>query len=351
MKNEKLENILCNQNFSKEEVIYLLSLAEKHDIERLFRKADQIRKDFCGEEVHLRGVIEISNHCEQNCLFCGLRDDNFTVKRYRMEPDEIIETAAKLVKLGIYTIVLKSGEDRKLDTDIIAHIIYSIKKSTNVAITLSLGERGLDEYKTWKIAGADRYILRHESCDSKKYAYYRNKETHTNRIQQLKYLKRLGYQIGDGTIIGLPLQTIDEIADDILLFQEMDSDMIAFSPFIPSPFTPFQNKPAGSVELTLKAIAVARLLLKNVHIPATTALDSLDPQGKEKGLKCGANILMPNYTPYPYRESYSIYPNRRDSNSDPFDSHKLLVDRISNIGRDISFSRGDSLRNSSFLHL
>lgn len=351
MQNEKLENILFNQNFSKDEILYLLSLKEKVDIERLFQRADQVRKEFCGDEIHLRGVIEISNHCDQNCLFCGLRDDNFTVKRYRMELDEIIETAAKLVKLGIYTIVLKSGEDRELDTDYIAYLIYSIKSSANVAITLSLGERGLDEYKTWKIAGADRYILRHESCDPQKYAYYRNKKTHTNRIQHLKYLKRLGYQIGGGSIIGLPLQTINEIADDILLLQELDADMISFSPFVPSPFTPFQNKSAGSVEMTLKAIAVSRLLLKNVHIPATTALDSLDSRGKEKGLNCGANILMPNYTPYPYREGYQIYPNRRDMNSDPFNNHKMLLNRITSLGRDVSFSRGDSLRKNNFISL
>lgn len=346
MNDKILNEILDKDNFSRDELKSLLELGEKHQVEMLFNRADLLRKNYFGDEIHLRGVIEISNYCRKNCNYCGLRDENYTIKRYRMEPDEIIEIASQIAKLGIYTIVLKSGEDEKLDLDFISYLIYSIKSHTNLAIMLSLGERGFDEYKSWKIAGADRYILRHETCDKKKYSLYTNKQSFINRVQHLKYLKRLGYQVGTGSLIGLPLQTIDDIIDDILLMKQLDVDIASFAPFIPTPHTPYENRPAGDVLTTLKAIAVARLVLKNTHIPATTSLDSLDFEGREKGLNCGANVVMPDFTPQPYREKYLLYPQRRYSESDPISSHRNLRQRIEKLGRQISFSRGDSLKNS-----
>jgi biotin synthase len=341
-----LEKLLHSDQLTRDEIIFLLSLTDKNDIESLFRRADEVRMQYCGDEVHLRGIIEISNYCDQNCFYCGLREENYTLTRYRMPTDEIIETATLINNLGIHTIVLQSGEDHILDTDLIAYLIYTIKQKTDVAITLSLGERGFDEYRTWKIAGADRYLLKHETANPKLYAAYHHKQKLSDRIAHLKFLKIIGYQIGSGNMIGLPMQTIDDIADDILLCQELDLDMAAFGPFIPSPHTPYQLKKPGSVELTLKTMAAARLVLKNAHIPATTALATLDEEGRVKGLNVGANVVMPDFTPNPYRDQYQIYPDRKCVSNDTSKLHPTLQRQLELIGRRISTARGDSLKFS-----
>lgn len=340
-----LNEILNKEELSGEEIIYLLNLSEEEDIAKLYKRADDVRKAFCTDEVHLRGIIEFSNHCQQNCLYCGLREDNISLPRYRMSADEIIDTAKKISNLGIRTIVLQSGEDSFYDTDIIAYIIYSIKQSTDAAVTLSIGERRFDEYRAWEIAGADRYLLKHESANPEHFYAYHLKQRLESRVNHLRFLKRIGFQIGSGNMIGLPKQTPDDIADDISLCKQLDVDMAAFGPFIPAPFTPYNNFQAGSVELTLKTIAIARLVLKKVHIPATTALDVLDEFGREKGLKTGANVIMPNFTPKQYREKYQVYPNKNREIKQEFSKNKsLLQARIENLGRSISQTQGNSLK-------
>ncbi len=339
-----LDDILNKEDLSKEEIITLLSLDNKNDQQKLFDRANELRLLYCGEEVHLRGIIEISNICEQNCVYCGLRADNKKLERYRMTPEEIIETAKNISNLGIFTIVLQSGEDCHFDSDIISYLIYQIKQKANVAITLSLGERTFEEYRTWKIAGADRYLLKHETANKLLYEKYHFKQQLSERLEHLKFLKSIGYQIGSGSMIGLPMQTIEDIADDILLCKTLDLDMAAFGPFISSPDTPYQNFNSGSAELTLKTMAVARIVLKKVHIPATTALDTIDSIGREKGLSAGANVVMPDLTPFPYRSNYQIYPNKRGSLDDPTVSTASLQKRIEALGRKISSKRGDSLK-------
>lgn len=341
-----LQQLLHKDELTRDEIIFLLGLSEEKEKESLFKRADEVRKQYCGDEVHLRGIIEISNYCNQNCFYCGLREENYNITRYRMTPEEIIETARLITNFGINTIVLQSGEDHVLDTDLIAYIIYSIKQKTDAAITLSLGERGFDEYRTWKIAGADRYLLKHETANPKLYAAYHLKQKLSDRIAHLRFLKILGYQIGSGNMIGLPMQTIEDIADDILLCKELDLDMAAFGPFIPSPHTPYRLKKPGDVSLTLKTMAVARLVLKNVHIPATTALATLDEEGRIKGLNVGANVVMPDFTPAPYREQYQIYPDRKCVSKDTTKLHSTLQSQLESIGRRISSSRGDSLKFS-----
>lgn len=342
----ELDVILNKEELSKDEIVYLLNLNDEDEVNKLYAKADSLRKLYHGDEVHFRGIIDFSNFCEQNCIYCGLREENFSLHRYRMAADEIIETAKIIANEGVFTIVLQSGEDSFYDTDMISYIIYSIKQKTNLAITLSLGERRFDEYKAWKIAGADRYLLKHETANEKHYFACHNKQNLNERIKHLRFLKQIGYQIASGSLIGLPLQTIEDLADDILLCKELDVDMAAFGPFIPAPFTPYKSHKAGSVELTLKTIAVARIVLKNVHIPATTALDSLDEYGRELGLRCGANVVMPDFTPHPYRENYQIYPGKRGAADDPLVSHKMILSRIEAIGRKVSASRGDSLKHA-----
>ena len=339
-----LEELLHKEELSREEIIFLLNLTDEVEKKELFARADEVRAQYCGDEVHLRGIIEFSNYCEQNCLYCGLREDNFTLPRYRMTPEEIIEAAKTVSKLGIFTIVLQSGEDRYYDTDMIAYITYQIKHQADVAVTLCLGERGFDEYRAWKYAGADRYLLKHETANEWLYSIYHKKQRLEERLNHLRFLKTLGYQIGSGNMIGLPMQTDGDLADDLLLCKDLDLDMAAFGPFIPSPHTPFQNKQSGEVELTLKAMAVARLVLKNVHIPATTALATLKDDGRIRGLNVGANVIMPDMTPMPYREKYQIYPNRKCIGDNPLTCKSCLELQVESIGRKISNKRGDSLK-------
>jgi biotin synthase len=339
-----LEQILNNDKLTKEEIVFLLNLTDQKDQQMLFDRADEVRALYCGDEIHLRGIIEFSNYCDQNCIYCGLRAGNSNLTRYRMKPEEIIETARTISNLGIYTIVLQSGEDRFYDTDLIAYIIYTIKQKADVAITLCLGERGFDEYRAWKIAGADRYLLKHETANPDLYAAYHSNQRLEDRLNHLKVLKSIGYQIGSGNMIGLPMQTIEDIADDILLCKGLNLDMAAFGPFISSPDTPYSGLQAGGVDLTLRTMAVARLVLKNVHIPATTALATLDQEARIKGLQSGANIVMPDYTPSPYRELYQIYPNKMCLNDNPLGCKSCLQLQVESIGRKISDSRGDSLK-------
>ncbi len=340
----RLEEILYKEKLSREEIIFLLKLKEKSDLQKLIRRADEVRANHCGDDVDLRGIIEFSNYCEQDCLYCGLRKENLKIQRYRMSPEEIIETSKQISNLGIYTIVLQSGEDSYYDTDLISYIIYHIKQYSDVAITLCMGERGFEEYSTWKLAGADRYLLKHETANPRLYSIYRKEHNLNERLTHLEALKTLGYQIGSGNIIGLPLQTEEDIADDIILCSKLNLDMAAFGPFIPAPGTPYQNRRTGSIELTLKTMAVARIVLKNVHIPATTALATIDEGGRIKSLTSGANVIMPDFTPLQYRDSYEFYPNRNTIKEDPNSVKTLLTLQLESIGRKLSSGKGDSLK-------
>ncbi|MGK9369622.1 [FeFe] hydrogenase H-cluster radical SAM maturase HydE [Melioribacter sp. Ez-97] len=339
-----INELLKKESLNRDEIIYLLGLSDEKEINSLFARADEVRRLYCGDEVHLRGIIDFSNYCEQDCLYCGLRKSNKNLPRYRMTPDEVVEVAHKIINKGIFTIVLQSGEDAYYDTDQIAYIIYSIKRKADVAITLSLGERDFEEYRTWKIAGADRYLIKHETANPKLYAAFHENQKLDERLEHIRFLKEIGYQVGSGNMIGLPNQTLEDIADDILLCKEFDLDMAAFGPFIPAPDTPWHNKKAGDVLLTLKTMAVARIVLKDAHIPATTALATLDEDGRIKGLKAGANVVMPDFTPSPYREKYQIYADRKCVNDNPDYCRSCLQLQIESIGRRVSSSRGDSLK-------
>jgi biotin synthase len=261
-----------------------------------------------------------------------------------MSRDEILNTAHFIFKAGIRTIVLQSGEDSFYDCDEIESIIKEIKNNFDAAITLSLGERKFEEYKSWIDAGADRYLLKHETANPKLYSIYHQGDNLETRLNHLRFLKSIGFQTGSGNIVGLPDQLPEDIADDLLLLKELDVDMASISPFIPSPHTPFGNKAKANVDLTLKAMAVARIVLKDVHIPATTALGTLDETGREKGLKVGANVIMPNYTPNPYRQNYQIYPDKKCISDDPLACGACLTLMIESLGRTVGSSKGDSLK-------
>jgi biotin synthase len=341
---QNIDLILGKENLTKEDIIFLLSLKDPLDIKLLYQRADEVRKKYCGDEVHLRGIIEFSNNCEQDCPYCGLRLSNSRLERYRMNDNEIIVTAEHINKAGIKTIVLQSGEDFEYTRSFITELITSIKNKLNVAITLSLGERDFGDYDEWKKAGADRYLLKHETAKPDLYEKIHQKQKLEERLGHLKYLKSIGFQTGSGNIIGLPGQTLEDIADDLILCKELDIDMASISPFIPSPDTPFKNVARANLELTLKAMAVGRIFLKDVHIPATTALGTLDELGREKGLQVGANVIMPNYTPNPYRQNYQIYPDKKCISDDPLACGSCLTLMIQSLGRKVGTTKGHSLK-------
>ena len=322
---------------NKQEILDILSDNTKNDW--LFKEADRIRHENVGDEVHLRGLIEFSNICRCQCKYCGLQSLNKTIERYRISPDDIVLYAKKAVEMGYRTVVLQSGEDEYFSKDIMCDIVKRIK-SFDVAVTLSIGERSFDDYKAFKDAGADRYLLRIETTDKDLYKQMHPNMNFENRLRCLKDLKSLGYETGTGCLVGLPGQTIESLADDILFFKEIDADMVGIGPFIAHPETPLKNAQNGSFTLALKVMALTRILLKNINIPATTAMETLNPNGRIIALQSGANVVMPNVTTTEYRAKYEIYPNKICINEDPTQCRGCIEAKIRSIGRTISTDKG-----------
>lgn len=322
-------------NLSKEEIVELLS---NDNQEILFKKADEIRQQYVGDEVHLRGLIEFSNICRNNCMYCGIRRDNNELKRYRMSKEEIIETAKNAANIGFKTIVMQSGEDLHFSNDVMCEILSEIKKF-DVAITLSVGERTYEDYKLWKEAGADRYLIRIETTDKDLYHRLDPGMSWQNRYDCSMWLKELGYELGSGIMVGLPGQSIESIADDLLFLRDIEVDMAGIGPFIPAPNTPLANEKGGTLNLALRTMAVMRLLMPDINIPATTAMESLHPNGRIMALQAGANVVMPNITANEYKQLYTLYPNK--TNVDKAQSNTDIVAKITSIGRTIGKGYGE----------
>lgn len=324
-------------SLDKQEIV---SILEDNSInEDLFGFADETRKIFVGEEVHLRGLVEFSNICKCNCFYCGLRKDNPNVERYRMDFDEIIALAQSAKKQGYKTLVLQSGEDLFFDVNKMTEIISAIK-NMGFALTLSLGEKTFEEYKAYKEAGADRYLLRIETTDENLYKKLHPNMSFQNRKRCLTDLKKLGFETGTGCLVGLPEQSLDSLAEDILFFKELDADMVGLGPFIPSPNTPLAQENGGSLEKALKVMALTRLLLPDINIPATTAMETIEKNGRIKALKSGANVVMPNVTNDEYKKKYEIYPEKAGSNISSEDYKSAIESQILSIGRTISTGFG-----------
>ena len=322
---------------NKQEIIDILSDSTKNDW--LFNEANRIRRENVGDEVHLRGLVEFSNICKRQCKYCGLRSPNKEIERYRLSKDEILFTAKNAVDLGYKTIVLQSGEDDYYDTDRMCEIICGIKK-LDVALTLSIGEKTYDEYKAFKKAGADRYLLRIETTDKKLYAVMHPGVNIENRFECLYNLKKLGYETGTGCLVGLPKQTIESLADDILFFKELDADMVGIGPFIPHEQTPLKDDEKGDFWLALKVMALTRINLPDINIPATTAMETINPNGRIIALQSGANVVMPNVTGQEYRAKYEIYPGKICINDAPEKCRGCIEGKIKAIGRTISKEKG-----------
>jgi len=329
---------------SRDEIIELLKMPGEYS-EDLFATADRVRKNEVGREIYLRGIIEFSNFCERNCLYCGLRKNNGRLSRYRMTDDEILVTAEHIIKTGIPTVVLQSGEDLYYSTDKICLLIERIKNETGLMITLSIGERNVSDFQAFGQAGASRYLLKHETASPELYQYLRSGCQLDKRMQCLQSLKHLGFETGTGNMVGLPGQTFEILADDLLVMKLLDADMLGIGPFIAHPDTPLAGIDNDDIELTLRVIAMARLLTRNTNIPATTALATLNPHGRLQALQAGANVVMPDFTPDIYKNRYDIYPGRTDVGPAGEIIGRLEKD-FQSIGRTIRFSVGNRSQKS-----
>ncbi|WP_446897782.1 [FeFe] hydrogenase H-cluster radical SAM maturase HydE [Clostridium sp. LBM24168] len=329
-------------HYMQKDDIVRLFLDDRYSNE-LFETADRVRKKYVGDQVHLRGLIEFSNICKRDCMYCGLRRSNKNIKRYRIEPDRIIELARKAVGYGYKTFVMQSGEDDYYTVDIMKYIISNIKKM-DVAITLSIGEKSFEEYKAYKEAGADRYLLRIETTDPELYRDMDPGMSHENRKRCLKDLKSLGYEVGTGCLIGLPGQSIKSLADDILFFKKIDADMVGVGPFIPNADTPLKNARGGDFETARKLVAIMRLIMPDINIPATTAMETLNPNGRAIILQSGANVVMPNVTEGIYRKLYALYPGKICTGDTPEHCVNCITGKIVMIGRKVASTKGFRVR-------
>ncbi|MGN2371178.1 [FeFe] hydrogenase H-cluster radical SAM maturase HydE [Clostridium cagae] len=341
-----IEKASITHELNKDEILQLLSCDDIND--DLFKAADKVREKSLGNIVHLRGLIEFTNICKRNCLYCGLRRDNKNIKRYRLSKEEIIDFAKKAVSYGYKTIVLQGGEDDFFTKEKMVEIIKAIK-NLNVALTLSLGEKTYEEYKAFKEAGADRYLLRIETTDKKLYKEMDPMMSYDERLNCLKNLGHLDYEVGTGVLVGLPNQTLDSLADDILFFKKLNADMIGIGPFIPNEDTPLKYSKGGNLNLALKVMSITRLLLPDINIPATTAMESLHKNGRILALQSGANVVMPNVTEGEYRKLYALYPGKICTGDTPSHCRGCITGKITSINREVSNGygfRGNQNKNS-----
>jgi biotin synthase len=339
-----MRRLLSQPEFSRDDIITLLSLTHPADNAALLRRADEVRRETMGDEVHIRGIIEIANVCACDCSYCGLRASNAAVERYRIPAAEILGRVRTLAGLPLRTVVLQSGEARVYDPGELAALLRDIKRECETAVTISFGQHDEASYRMWLEAGADRYLLKHETANPFLFKRLKPDSNYQERLLALTTLRRIGYQIGTGNMVGLPGQSLGDIADDILLCRQLEADMCTFGPFIPSPGTPLADTRPGSVELSLRVLAVARLVLPQAHIPANTALGTLDPDARRRALQSGCNVIMPNFTPLEYRRRYTIYPKQLPERDDARRTYDDTVAMIRSLGRSVGAGRGDSLR-------
>jgi len=338
-----IDKLLQTSILQKEEWMFLLSNRNDEIVAYTFEKARKISEQYYGKKVFARGLIEFTNYCKNNCFYCGIRCGNRKVERYRLTKEEILTCCRIGNELGFRTFVLQGGEDPFFTDERILEIITLIKETyPENALTLSFGERSYASYLSFKDAGADRYLLRHETANSEHYSQIHPKNlSDILRKQCLLDLKQIGFQTGTGFMVGSPYQTIENIAEDMLFIADFKPQMLGIGPFIPHKDTPFADFPAGSVELTLFLLALSRLLLPHVLLPATTALGTLDLHGREKAVLAGANVLMPNLSPLHVRKRYMLYNNKIATGLEAAEGVNKLEESMAAIGYELVHERGD----------
>lgn len=349
--NTKVKNLIdklyTTNHLSKSEYVDLISLRDSESAEYLRTLADAVRRKIYGNSVFVRGLIEISNYCKNDCLYCGIRRSNRNCQRYRLSYEDIISCCDDGYKLGFRTFVLQGGEDAFFTDDFLCKLIIDIKsKYPDCAVTLSLGERSYESYKALFDSGADRYLLRHETANKEHYQkLHPNEMSFDNRMDCLNNLCEIGYQVGCGFMVGSPYQTIENLAEDLLFIENFKPDMCGIGPFIPHKDTPFRDEKSGTAELTCYLLSIIRLIYPPILLPSTTALGTIQDNGRELGIMSGANVVMPNLSPVAVRKKYELYDNKICTGEESAQCKHCLSNRMKSIGYEIVTSRGDILKN------
>ncbi len=339
---ELIAKLKTTQNLTDAELKTLLT-TDAYD-EELRDAADAVRRENYGTAVYIRGLIEFTNYCKNDCLYCGIRRSNHCAQRYRLTLEDILECCKEGYALGFRTFVLQGGEDPYFTDDRICEIVSAIRMAyPDCAITLSIGEKSYESYLAYYKAGANRYLLRHETADAEHYSRLHPSElTFENRRRCLFDLKKIGYQVGAGFMVGSPYQTIDSLVADLRFLQELQPQMIGIGPFLSHKDTPLRDFPNGELNLVLRLLGILRLMFPKVLLPATTALGTMHPQGRELGLQTGGNVVMPNLSPLRVREKYLLYDNKISTNEESAQCVQDLSQQVSSIGYEIVVDRGDA---------
>lgn len=339
---DKLE---AQNSLNREEWIQLIEGRTPKLAQYIFEKARKIRQAYYGTDVYIRGLIEFTNYCKNDCYYCGIRRSNSRAHRYRLSEEQILRCCHQGYTLGFRTFVLQGGEDGYFTDERMVNLVKEIRKNyPDCAITLSIGERSYDSYLALFEAGADRYLLRHETWDEEHYRLLHPPALSAKHRQQCLWdLKKIGYQVGTGYMVGSPFQTAENLADDMLFLEKLNPQMVGIGPFIPHHNTPFKDQAAGTLELTLYMLGLIRLMLPKVLLPATTALGTIDEKGRELGILAGANVVMPNLSPENVRKDYLLYDNKICTGSEAAECRMDLENRMHAIGYQVVCHRGDSL--------
>lgn len=338
-----IDRLESTQSLTLEEYKYLIENRTDEAADYIAQKAQAVRIKIYGKDVYIRGLIEVSNICKNNCLYCGIRNANKECSRYRLDEQDILACCKEGYELGFRTFVLQGGEDPYFTDEVLCRILRQIKTLyPDCAVTLSLGERSKESYKALYDAGADRYLLRHETADKEHYQKLHPAEmSFENRMQCLKNLKEIGYQTGCGFMVGSPYQTAENLAKDLKFVEEFSPEMCGIGPFISHKATPFCREPSGSFEMTLYLLSILRLIKPNLLLPATTALGTINPKGREMGILAGANVVMPNLSPVSVRKKYELYDNKICTGEESAQCKLCLSRRMESIGYKIVTARGD----------
>lgn len=340
---EIIDQIKNEQTIYREQLQTLLATTDEQAINYLRDTARKVADDIYGKQVFIRGLIEFTNYCKNDCIYCGIRRSNPNAQRYRLTEEEILSCCANGYELGFRTFVLQGGEDPYFTDERICNIVAKIKQDyPDCAVTLSIGEKDKASYQAFYDAGADRYLLRHETADEAHYQSLHPAEmSFQHRIQCLYDLKEIGYQVGCGFMVGSPGQTVDTLYEDLMFIKKLQPHMVGIGPFIPQKDTPFGQEPAGTMEQTLQLLSIIRLIHPHVLLPSTTALGTIHPLGREKGIQAGANVVMPNLSPVAVREKYKLYDNKICTGDEAAECRHCMARRMESVGYQVVVSRGD----------
>jgi biotin synthase len=343
---EKIDKIRQKQQISREELGFLLQTQEEEVLLHLRESARAVADGIYGNQVYIRGLIEFSNYCKNDCLYCGIRRSNREADRYRLSEEEILSCCENGYELGFRTFVLQGGEDPWFTDEKICALVRQIKaRYPDCAVTLSIGEKERRSYQAYFDAGADRYLLRHETADEAHYDLLHPSEMSlAHRKQCLRDLKEIGYQVGCGFMVGSPGQTVDTLYEDLQFIKELQPHMVGIGPFIPQKDTPFGTEKAGTLEQTLRLLSIIRLIHPHVLLPATTALGTIHPLGREKGILAGANVVMPNLSPVAVREKYKLYDNKICTGDEAAECRFCMARRMESVGYQVVVARGDYMQ-------